>query len=100
MKATPALGLWLIATGSVKIFKINLDGGEHILHLLGAGNTFNDIAALDGGANPAHAAALSETSVWLISRREPRRCPRCRSGAGAARNPAAGPARARTCPPD
>jgi CRP/FNR family transcriptional regulator len=36
------------------------------LHLLGAGNSFNDIAAFDGGANPAHAAALSETRVWLI----------------------------------
>lgn len=61
-----ALGLWLIEQGGVKIFKINLDGVEHILHLLGAGNTFNDIAAFDGGANPAHAAALSDTGVWLI----------------------------------
>ena len=63
----PALGLWLIERGSVKIFKINLDGAEHILHLLGEANTFNDIAAFDGGANPANAAALSETSAWLIS---------------------------------
>ncbi len=62
-----ALGLWLIERGSIKIFKINLDGVEHILHLLGAGNTFNDIAAFDGGANPAHAAALSEVTLWLIS---------------------------------
>lgn len=63
----PALGLWLIERGSVKIFKVNLDGVEHILHLLGEGSTFNDIAAFDGGANPANAAALSETHVWLIS---------------------------------
>lgn len=63
----PALGLWLIEHGSVKIFKISLDGVEHILHLLGEGNTFNDIASFDGGANPAHAAALSEASIWLIS---------------------------------
>ena len=63
----PALGFWLIERGSVKIFKISIDGVEHILHLLGEGNTFNEIAALDGGANPANAAALSETSVWLIS---------------------------------
>jgi len=62
----PALGLWLIETGSVKIFKINLDGIEQILHLLSVGNTFNEIAAFDGGANPANAAALSETQVWLI----------------------------------
>lgn len=62
-----ALGLWLIERGSVKIHKINPDGIEHILHLLGDGNTFNEIAALDGGANPANATALSETSVWLIA---------------------------------
>ena len=58
--------MWLIESGSVKIFKISPDGIEHILHLLGASNTFNEIAAFDGGANPANAAALSETSVWLI----------------------------------
>jgi CRP/FNR family transcriptional regulator len=62
----PALGLWVIERGSVKIFKLSLDGVEHILHLLGEGNTFNDIASFDGGANPANAAALSETGVWLI----------------------------------
>lgn len=63
----PAFGLWLIELGSVKIFKVNVDGVEHILHLLGEGSTFNEIAAFDGGANPANAAALSETSLWLIS---------------------------------
>lgn len=61
-----ALGMWLIKTGSVKIVKINPGGVEHILHLLGAGNTFNEVASFDGGANPACATALSETSVWLI----------------------------------
>ncbi len=61
-----AAGLWLIGQGRVKIFKLNPDGGEHVLHILGEGNTFNDIAALDGGLNPANAAALSEATVWLL----------------------------------
>jgi CRP/FNR family transcriptional regulator len=60
-------GLWVVEEGHVKIFKLNPDGGEHILHLRGPGKTFNDIAALDGGANPANAAALSpQAHVWLI----------------------------------
>ncbi len=63
----PALGLWLIEQGSVKILKSNPDGVDHILHLLSAGNTFNDVAAFGGGANPAHAVALSESTIWLIS---------------------------------
>jgi CRP/FNR family transcriptional regulator, dissimilatory nitrate respiration regulator len=61
-----AAGLWIIEHGRVKIFKINPDGEEHILHLLGPQNTFNDIAALDGSTNPANAAALSSVTLWLL----------------------------------
>lgn len=62
----PAAGLWLVERGRVKIYKLNPDGGEHVLHLLGEGNTFNDIAALDGANNPANAAALSDATIWLL----------------------------------
>lgn len=67
LEGEPTSGLWIVEQGHVKIFKLNPDGAEHILHLRGPGKTFNDIAALDGGANPASAAALSaETRVRLI----------------------------------
>lgn len=67
LEGEPARGLWIVEQGNVKIFKLNPDGGEHILHLRGPGKTFNDIAALDGGGNPANASALSEpTLVWLV----------------------------------
>jgi CRP-like cAMP-binding protein len=59
-------GLYLIERGRVKIFKINPDGEEHIMHLLGAGNTFNDIASFDGQPNPANAAALTQVQLWLL----------------------------------
>ncbi len=68
LEGEPADGLWIVEKGNVKIFKLNPDGGEHILHLCGAGKTFNDIGALDGRNNPASAAALSsEVLVWLVS---------------------------------
>lgn len=67
LEGESAAGLWIVEKGHVKIFKLNPDGGEHILHLRGPGKTFNDIAALDGGPNPASAAALGqEAQVWLI----------------------------------
>jgi len=60
-------GLWIVEKGHVKIYKLSSEGNEHILHLQGQGKTFNDIGALDGGNNPANAAALSaEVKVWLI----------------------------------
>jgi CRP-like cAMP-binding protein len=66
LQGDPALGMWLVESGTIKIFRLNPEGIEHILLLLGAGSTFNDIAAFDGGTNPANATALSETALWVI----------------------------------
>lgn len=62
----PSVGMWLVGRGRVKIFKLNPDGEEHVLRLIGDGDTFNDIGAFDGGPNPASAAALSETDVYVL----------------------------------
>ena len=60
-------GLWVVDQGTVKVYKLSQDGAEHILHLRGPGDSFNEIAALDGGPNPAGAAALSpEARLWLL----------------------------------
>jgi CRP-like cAMP-binding protein len=59
-------GLWIIEDGNVKITKLSVEGNEYILHLLGPGDSFNDIAALDGGPTPANAIAMSPAVVWLL----------------------------------
>jgi CRP/FNR family transcriptional regulator len=59
-------GLWLLEAGHVKIYKLTPDGREHILHLFGPGDTFNDVAALDRGPNAANAAALGPVLAWVI----------------------------------
>lgn len=66
LEGEPSAGLWLIESGSVKIYKLSREGQEHILHLLGPGDSFNDIAAVDGRANPASAAALSLVKAWVL----------------------------------
>jgi CRP/FNR family transcriptional regulator len=67
LEGDPCAGLWIVAAGRVKIYKISVEGREHILHMVGPGQSFNDIAALDGGENPASAAALSEGLAWVIA---------------------------------
>jgi CRP/FNR family transcriptional regulator len=62
----PCAGLWVVETGGVKVFKINPEGDEHILHFLGRGDTFSEISALDGGPNPANAAAMTDAVCWLV----------------------------------
>ncbi len=64
----PAAGLFLIEQGTVKICRFSSDGREHILHLSHRGDTFNDVAALDGGPNPATAMAFTDVSLWRIAR--------------------------------
>lgn len=59
-------GLWMIQQGRVKIYKLNSDGGELVLRIFGDGNTFNDVAAIDGAPNPANAAALSPLTAWVL----------------------------------
>ena len=59
-------GLWVVEEGRVKVFRLSPDGREHILLLVGPGESFNDIPALDGGPNPANAVALSEVTAWTL----------------------------------
>lgn len=66
-------GLYYVASGLVKVFKTSEDGKEQVLRLIGAGHTFNDVPALDGGPNPASAMVMEPTVVYSTSGIELRR---------------------------
>lgn len=66
LEGDPSSGLWMIASGRVKVYKLNDKGQEHVLRIFGENDTFNDISALDGGTNPANAAALSDSVLWML----------------------------------
>lgn len=68
LEGEPCAGLHVVAAGEVKIFKVSPQGREQILHRLGPGNTFNDVAVLDGGPNPASAAAIGDVTLCVILR--------------------------------
>ncbi len=70
LEGEPAQGLYLVEAGAVKICRFAADGREHILHLVQGGDTFNDVAALDGGPNPACATAFSGVTLWRVPRPE------------------------------
>lgn len=58
--------LHYVHTGLVKVFKTSPEGKEQVLRLIAAGYTFNDVPALDGGPNPASAAAVEASEIYLI----------------------------------
>jgi len=70
LEGEPTAGLFLVATGVVKICRHSKDGREHILHFIGQGETFNDVAVMDGGPNPATAVAHTDIVVWRIARED------------------------------
>jgi len=60
------LGLYLVKTGRIRIFKSSPDGREQVLLTAGAEATFNDVPVFDGGLNPASASALEPSIVYII----------------------------------
>ena len=64
----PGGALHYVRSGLVKIFKTSLGGKEQVLRLIAAGHTFNDVPALDGGPNPASAAAMEPSIVYVLRR--------------------------------
>jgi CRP-like cAMP-binding protein len=58
--------LCFVSEGLVKVFKTSPEGREQVLRLIAAGYTFNDVPALDGGPNPASAAAMESSAIYLI----------------------------------
>lgn len=64
----PGAGLFLIEEGTIKICRYSKEGREQTLGLFNRGDTFNDVAALDGGPNPATAIAFTDVILWRITR--------------------------------
>src|SRR5215470_4607054 len=65
--------LHYVRSGMVKVYKTSPAGKDQVLRIIAAGNTFNDVPALDGGPNPASAAALEPSTIYVISRVELRK---------------------------
>ena len=61
--------LHLVASGAVKVYGTSADGKEQIIAIARPGDSFNDVAAFDGGESQATAQALTDLVVYTISGR-------------------------------
>ena len=66
----PCTGLYLVAAGKIRIFKLSPSGREQILAVEGSGSSFAELPVFDGGNYPAAASALEDTEVLFVSRRD------------------------------
>ena len=61
-------GFYIVAQGQVKVFKLSLDGKEHILHILGPGEPFGEVPVFSGRPFPANAMALVKSRLLFLPR--------------------------------
>lgn len=67
LQGQPAEALYLVDRGRVRVYASTPEGREQVLYVARAGDTFNDVAAFDGGANVASAQAVDpDTSIWVV----------------------------------
>jgi CRP/FNR family transcriptional regulator len=62
----PCEGLGFVIGGRVKVVKVNADGKEQVLRLLGPGRTFNDVPVFDGGPNPGSVQAVERSIIGTL----------------------------------
>lgn len=68
MEGEQATGLFLVATGSVRIYKVGADGREHNIRTVLSGGIFAEAAVFEGSTYPAYAESCESTVLLFIPR--------------------------------
>ena len=64
----PGNGFFIVAEGQVKIYKLSMEGKEHILHIFGPGEPFGEVPVFSGDVFPASAEAVKQSRVLFFPR--------------------------------
>ncbi len=70
LEGEPAVNVYFIASGAVKVFKTSVEGKEQVLNIVRPGESFNDVPIFDGGANPASARAMGPVLLYGINKND------------------------------
>lgn len=62
----PSKGLYWLQSGTLKAVKYSTAGRKQILHLIEAGQTFNEVGCFSTLPNPASVVSLTHAQLWFI----------------------------------
>ena len=68
LEGEPAVNLYFVASGAVKVFKTSVEGKEQVLSIVRPRESFNDVPIFDGGPNPASAQAMGPVLLYGIAK--------------------------------
>jgi CRP/FNR family transcriptional regulator len=66
----PCAGLYVVESGSLRIFKSSAGGREQVLGIEGPGGSVAELPVFDGGNYPASAAAVQDTVLLFVSKQD------------------------------
>jgi CRP-like cAMP-binding protein len=69
-EAEPCMGLYVIESGNVRIFKSSAGGREQVLSIDGPGGSIAELPVFDGGGYPASAQAINDCSLLFFSKKD------------------------------
>ncbi|MBN1380328.1 MAG: Crp/Fnr family transcriptional regulator [Deltaproteobacteria bacterium] len=64
------VGFYLVAAGSISVYKLSPDGKEQIFHIVKEGETIGAVPVFSGKSFPANARALSQTHLLFFDRKK------------------------------
>lgn len=64
------VGLYVVQSGNVRIFKSSAGGREQVLSIEGPSSSIAELPVFDGGTYPASARAVSESTLLFFSRQD------------------------------
>jgi CRP-like cAMP-binding protein len=66
----PCVGLYVVQSGHVRIFKTSVNGREQVLNIDGPGSSVAELPVFDGGPYPASVAAVDEATLLFVSKQD------------------------------
>ncbi len=66
----PCSGLYVVASGHVRIFKSSANGREQVLSIGGPGGSIAELPVFDGGSYPASATAIDDATLFFVSKQD------------------------------
>lgn len=67
LEGDTANGMYILQSGSAKIFRTSPHGRQYIVRILQEGDTFAEVPAFDGGPHPVNVEALETCRTWEIN---------------------------------